>query len=578
MREITKLIREIPIDELTGENESFEMSSIIYDEKNAQNKGAKVRTHKMGTGIMVAAAMALMIGAGAFAAVRLHDKVTPSSYLHKNNEDMNVSADVENRTLIEQYITHMGGDPDIIRDRLVVFDELIAPENYLIKDMTDIDEDVDYDFQILGYTYSGDIADLYYCYEDPDSVRKNQYKKLSAQVSEKQARLKKEIDEAQAQGDDDKLRQLTDESYELEAQLYDESEIDEKYKFLEKLYDVGFEISSGGEVILNSPLISVYDRIGDYDVSYVSIDMTKVRDKKVILSASFDDHKCDDLEIDLGGYKKTSDTVDIQCDVNIVSAPTYGDDKGSLLRRPAEYTVKRITADKGFVKIYTESQDSIDASVFSPSGVYSEDGGLLSFNGFAGVVYDNDTSPVHLKMITNTCEEIKNNDGSKVTVFTFDTQSTPIETDRIKYFIIDNRRIYINNDDAPQGETACYKYPSNDENMYFFKADIEKVSEYLEKIKKEGTELDADKYDVYYPQGKMITIYKDDKEIKNVCVRVNVSDSVKDDDGSNRLDDAHGEKLLYIDGKHYKLTDKELEKYNQLCYQIATKTPKGEEK
>ena len=177
MREITKLIREIPIDELTGESESFEMSSIIYDEKNAQNKGAKVRTHKMGTGIMVAAAMALMIGAGAFAAVRLHDKVTPSSYLHKNNEDMNVSADVENRALIEQYISHMGGDPDIIRDRLVVFDELIAPENYLIKDMTDIDEDVDYDFQILGYPYSGDIADLFFCYEHPDSVRKKQYNK-----------------------------------------------------------------------------------------------------------------------------------------------------------------------------------------------------------------------------------------------------------------------------------------------------------------------------------------------------------------------------------------------------------------
>ena len=159
MRELDKLLHEIPLDELMGDTKpEFDTKPIIFEKSEKSAGTARVKTHKAGAITAVAAAMALVIGGGMYWGVT-HNKLSPFSFLSKNG----VSSPIENqnRTLIEQFIEHRGGDASLLGESLVVFEDPIAPENYL----GDVDG-IKPDFQVLGYSYSGTIANIYFCYED----------------------------------------------------------------------------------------------------------------------------------------------------------------------------------------------------------------------------------------------------------------------------------------------------------------------------------------------------------------------------------------------------------------------------
>ncbi|MBR1751099.1 MAG: hypothetical protein IJ740_09520 [Ruminococcus sp.] len=570
MKELSKLLSEIPIDELTGESGGIEREGIIFENEGSKSNGARIRTHKAGSTLAIAAAFTLVLG-GAFVAVNnsKKDDLSTGSYLSKNG----VSSPIENqnRSLIEQYISHMGGNEELIRDNMVIYEDPVVKENYLQSG------DITLDFQILGYAYSGDVLDLFYCYEDPDQKMNDYYLELNNEVDAMIKEYDFKIEAAQQEGDYDEAQRLNEERDQKEIEIMSSDDgYSVKIKSIEDMYGGTVDIyNTEGEQLFSGSLL-LGDKIGDYCVNRIGLDMTKITDKKIKFRCMFAGTQCDDVELDLSGYKKTGGYT-LKCDTLLAEQPN------KKIRKCPEYIVKSINYGTGYVQFEIENTDDpeydFDIDMYTVESVYSEKGGLFSFNGLAGVVYDNDTSPVKFKTIGS---DVVSLDGGKTTVVTFDTISVPLEVERIKYFLIGNRRIYVNDNEKQNEPVSVYKYPINDNSMYFFNKDTETVKELLARIKKESKEVDVSKYDDYYSQGKMITIYKDNKTIDTVCARANGAYYKEHYDSPNVLgntvDNQTIDNLIYIDGKHYLPSKELLEEYNDLCYEISKKTPKGEEK
>ena len=560
MRDINKLLQEIPLDELMGDIETDITTSPIICDKGSKPQGAaRVKTHKAGTITAVAAAAALAIGGGLYWGIN-NNKIDPLSYTSKNG--INTSTENQNRILIEQYIERKNGDYKLLGDNLVVYNQPIAPEDYIVISANNTE--YNYDFQILGYSYSGDVVNLYYCNED--SYRHGMQVQIDSEVKEREitAEYDERIKEAEDNGDRVKSNELTSEMRSKINELYEGREY-----FLYPIdldsTDCYYEItnSDGERVIGVNTDLGSGELIGDYHVDSIAIDMNKIHDNKAYFKLTYLGSQCDTLELSFDKYKQTVYDV-INCDEPCAFYPD-----GSL-KKEIEYTVKSIAYDYGFVDVTIETADDIQNTEIingTITGVCSENGNYSKTCGFVTPVYKNGTVPVTLKKII---DEVSSSDGVNTIKLRYSALDTPIDVKNLDHFIVGNKRIYTGNSEENRKAYGVICNNMAMEDMYYFNTDIQAVEDMLEQIKSESETVDVDEYDNYLPQEYSVTIYSDTGEIKTYCGRVNLFDNdIYDDPGYTKT-----VYTLLIDGNYYKLSEKQQKDYRNLCENITKQCTK----
>lgn len=567
MREIDKLLHEIPLDELLGESAVETDERAISFEKTGGSSAARVRTHKAGTITAVAAALALVVGGGLYFGLS-NNKLAPSSFLSKNGVSSSIGN--QNRTLIEQFIEHRNGNPEVLGDCLVVFDEPIAPEHYL-GEINGFQPD----FQVLGYSYSGNLANIYICAENLGVMQDNKGVYSIRNYNEVVADYENLINEAIVAGDEEKAEQLREELGKFVDDHNNGYYVWDEFQETERLFSDRTYVAlknTNGELLYNMNGFPAYDRIGDYDVGSMTVDMSRVKDKKVTFECTFAGKDVKDLEIPLDEYKMSAYNT-ITCDLE---GRTVTD---IVLKDTVRYTVKSISYDKGFVDITVEfprySSDG-DPGINAPYRICSENGNLISTNTFITPVYENGTYPVKLQRVDMQNGLSDSNDPQTVTL-SFCALDAPLEPERIAYFIVGSRRVYVNDEQMQkEGYGVLYCEPetgydnADNEVMYaskqkFFVDEIDEAKSLIEKIMAQSERIDVSGYDVYLPQSNEIVIYGENGEVVYSCGSVNVF---------NEIDREKGEytpavKTLIINGEHYALSDDLLEQYKALCARIA---------
>ena len=330
--------------------------------------------------------------------------------------------------------------------------------------------------------------------------------------------------------------------------------------------------NTNGELLYNMNGFPAYDKIGDYDVGSMTIDMSRVKDKKVTFECTFAGKDVKDLEIPLNEYKMSAYNT-IACDLE---GRTVTD---IMLKDTVTYTVKSISYDKGFVDVTVEfpkySTDG-DPGINAPCRIYSENGNMISTNTFITPVYENGTYPVKLQRVDMQNGLSDSNDPQTVTL-SFCALDAPLEPERIAYFIVGSRRVYVN-DEQKQKESygVLYCEPetgydnTDNEVMYaskqkFFVDEIDEAKSLIEKIMAQSERIDVSGYDVYLPQSNEIVIYGENGEVVYSCGSVNVFNEIDREKGEN----TPAVKTLIINGEHYALSDDLLEQYKALCARIA---------
>ncbi len=567
MREIDKLLHEIPLDELLGESAVETDERAISFEKTGGSSAARVRTHKTGTITAVAAALALAVGGGLYFGLS-NNKLSPFSFLSKNGVSSPIGN--QNRTLIEQFIEHRNGNPEVLGDCLVVFDEPIAPEHYL-GEINGFEPD----FQVLGYSYSGNLANIYICAEDLGVMEDNKGVDSIRNYNEVVADYENLINEAIVAGDEEKAEQLREELGKFVDDHNNGYYVWDEYQETERLFSDRSYVAlknTNGELLYNMNGFPAYDKIGDYDVGSMTIDMSRVKDKKVTFECTFAGKDVKNLEIPLNEYKMSAYNT-IACDLE---GRTVTD---IMLKDTVTYTVKSISYDKGFVDVTVEfpkySTDG-EPGINAPYRIYSENGNMISTNTFITPVYENGTYPVKLQRVDIQNGLSDSNDTQTVTL-SYSALDAPLEPERIAYFIVGSRRVYVNDEQKQkEGYGVLYCEPetgydnSDNEVMYaskqkFFVDEIDEAKSLIEQIITQNERIDVSAYDVYLPQSNEIVIYGENGEVQYSSGTVNVFNEIDREKG----DYTTAVKTLIINGEHYALSDDLLEQYKALCAKIA---------
>lgn len=556
MREIDKLLHEIPLDELMGEADAEIMSKpIIYEQGGKELGAARVKTHKAGAVAAVAAALALVIGGAVYLGLN-PSKLTPYSYNSKNG----VSSPIENqnRSLIEQEIEKSGGDPKIWGNRLVAFDKNNIPENYLNTGM-------DVDFQVLGYTYSGKYAQVFFGFEnhkaefavDNETYYTNEYENYEA-----------EIKKATEEGDYQKAKKLIENK---------PNSLTENESYIKVDYDITSIAlkNSSGELVGGTN--SGYERgisgqqLGDYFVWYENIDMTNVPDNTLTLTCDFANKNCKPVTFTLDKY--TNDGYEmIDCDAPTVIA--YQSSTGEIL----DGRVKKISYSTGnaIVEIETDKKLADNEKVIRWGGslVRLEDG--TTFAGDMVVpVYNDKSSPFSHSVLASYYDDGK-------LYLTLNYAAVPMDISRIDSFIIGTAKIsangnsgssygvvddvdYTNTESAVEENTHSYtgQYErqtlENGSQKSLFTKGLDKVNAFLDGMAS-YEEIDPSGYDAVIVQGKMITVYDENGNIKYIADPVAMLDDYNEATGEYKT----SIKAIRINGKCVKVTDKQYAEFGRL--------------
>ena len=561
MREIDKLLHEIPLDELMGEADAEIMSKpIIYEQGGKELGAARVKTHKAGAVAAVAAALALVIGGAVYLGLN-PSKLTPYSYNSKNG----VSSPIENqnRSLIEQEIEKSGGDPKIWGDKLVAYKKNIIPQHYLL-------DKYDVDFQVLGYTYSGKYAQVFFGFEnhkaefavDNETYYTNEYEKYEA-----------EIKKAAEEGDYQKAKKLIENK---------PNSLSENGSYIKVDYDItSIELkNSSGELVGGTN--SGYERgisgqqLGDYFVWYENIDMTKVNDNTLTLTCDFANKNCKPVTFTLDKYKNDGYKT-VECDAPTVIA--YQSSTGELL----DGVVKKISYSTGnaIIEIETDNKLADNERVISWGGslVRLEDG--TSFAGDVVVpIYNDKSSPFSHASLVSCC------DNGKL-YLTLNYADMPMDTGRIVSFIVGSAKIDVKGNsvgaygvmddvdytfvDESQQEEKSHSYTAqyeretlaNGSQKCLFTKGLDRVTSFLDTVSS-YEEIDPSDFDAVIVQGKMIVVYDESGNIKYTADPV-----VMLNDYNEATDDYKTSiKALRINGKCVKVTDKQYAEYGKLTEAI----------
>ena len=557
MREIDKLLHEIPLDELMGETETEIMSKpIIMEEGSKASGAARVKTHKFGAVTAIAAAMALVIGGGIYWGVS-HNKLNPMSYNSKNG--VSSPTGNQNRSLIEQNIEKCSGDPKLWGDRLVAFDKNIIPQYYL-------DDVEDVDFQILGYTYSGQYAQVYFAFEN---------KKAEFYLS------KYEEDPDSIEG--------TVQHYEAEIKKATEEGDYQRAKYLiehkpEGLVDVGqpvsyrsFEFSklqiknSSGELIAGTDSENEFaaygiQQLGDYSVWYENIDMSKAPDKTLTFSCAFGSKTCKPVTFTLDKYENDG-YIEIDCDAPTIIA--FQSSAGDVL----DARVKKISYSTGntVLELETDKKLAENEKIVKMYGsfVHLDDGSM--FAGDVVVpVYNDHTSPFSGSYLTSYQQ-----DGKIYLVSTY--ANMPMDISRIESFIVGTARVNADGtsaasygvlgdpsstmtdsyaDDPGSSFSSMNGYVKSDlysdKDTYFITNGLDKMQSLIDNISSYD-EIDPSGYDAVIPQTMRLTVYDEKGSIKYYAEQV----FMLKDYNEAKTDYNESVKAIRINGKCMKVSEKE---------------------
>ena len=303
--------------------------------------------------------------------------------------------------------------------------------------------------------------------------------------------------------------------------------------------------------------------------------MTQVTDNKVSFECTYAGVKRDTLEIPLDKYRMTVYNT-ISCEEEIYTEPDM------YYKEAVSFTVKSISYDKGFVDVTVDMPKNYELYDANAVGIYNESGNYISTPTFVTAVYENGTAPIRLTRAVNDQIPSENNKPFTYTMH-FSALNAPLEPERIEYFIVGSKRIYVK--DADKNNIAYGIYYAevneyrgyNESSMlsgthYYFKADMDNVKYLLDSFESSCETVDISAYNTYLYQGGVIVIYGDDGKCESYSARVNFFNTL-DEDGNI----TPAVKTLLINGKYYKLTDEQLADYEALCKAIENKTPKGEE-
>lgn len=560
MREIDKLLHEIPLDELLGEAETeINAKPIILEEKKSHGT-ARVKTHRFGSAAAIAAAFVLAIGGAVYWGMS-RSKLNPLSYNSKNG--VSSPTENQNRSLIEQEIEKSGGDPKIWGEKLVAYDTNIIPEHYL-------NAGFDVDFQVLGYTYSGKYAQVFFGFEnhkaefavDNETYYTNEYEKYEA-----------EIKKAAEEGDYQKAKILIENK---------PNSLSENGSYIKVDYDItSIELkNSSGELVGGTN--SGYEmgisgqQLGDYFVWYENIDMTKVNDNTLTLTCDFANQNCKPVTFTLDKYTNDGYKT-VECDAPTVIA--YQSSTGELL----DGVVKKISYSTGnaIIEIETDNKLADNERVISWGGslVRLEDG--TSFAGDVVVpIYNDKSSPFSHASLVSCC------DNGKL-YLTLNYADMPMDTGRIVSFIVGSAKIdfkgnsvgaygvmddvdYTLVDESQQEEnshsyTAQYERETlaNGSQKCLFTKGLDRVNSFLDTVSS-YEEIDPSDFDAVIVQGKMIVVYDESGNIKYTADPV-----VMLNDYNEATDDYKTSiKAIRINGKCVKVTDKQYAEYGKLTEAI----------
>ena len=243
------------------------------------------------------------------------------------------------------------------------------------------------------------------------------------------------------------------------------------------------------------------------------------------------------------------------------------------------YRVKSISYDKGFVDVTVEFPKYAfggDPGEIAPYTVYSEYGNLISTNTFITPVYENGTYPVKIQRVIMQ-NGLQDSTEPQTVTLSYCALDAPLEPERIAYFIVGSRRVYVN-DEQKQNERygVLYCEPqtgyngSDDEIEYaskqkYFVDEIDETKSLIEKITANSKKIDVSEYDEYIPQSNEIVIYGENGEVEYSSGLVNVLNVIDKEKGEY----SPAVRVLIINGEHYALSDNQFEQYKALCGKIA---------
>ena len=519
-----------------------------------------VKTHKLGAITAVAAALALVIGGGIYWGMS-RNKLNPLSYNSKNG--VSSPTENQNRSLIEQEIEKSGGDPKIWGDKLVAYEKNIIPQHYLL-------DEYDVDFQVLGYTYSGKYAQVFFGFEnhkaefavDNDTYYTNEYENYEA-----------EIKKAAEEGDYQKAKKLIENK---------PNSLSENGSYIKVDYDItSIELkNSSGELVGGTN--SGYEmgisgqQLGDYFVWYENIDMTKVKDNSLTLTCDFANKNCKPVTFTLDKYTNDGYKT-VECDAPTVIA--YQSSTGELL----DGVVKKISYSTGnaIIEIETDNKLADNERVISWGGslVRLEDG--TSFAGDVVVpIYNDKSSPFSHASLVSCC------DNGKL-YLTLNYADMPMDTGRIVSFIVGSTKIDVKGNsvgaygvmddvdytlvDESQQEEKSHSYTAqyeretlaNGSQKCLFTKGLDRVTSFLDTVSS-YEEIDLSGFDAVIVQGKMIVVYDESGNIEYTADPV-----VMLNDYNEATDDYKTSiKAIRINGKCVKVTDKQYAEYGKLTEAI----------
>ncbi|WP_028509771.1 hypothetical protein [Ruminococcus sp. NK3A76] len=563
MRDIEKLLHEIPLDELMGETDTEIMTQpIICEEGGKQHGAARVKTHKAGAFVAVAAAMALVVGGAAYWGMS-RNKLNPMSYNSKNG--VSSPTENQNRSLIEQNIEKCCGDPKLWGDRLVAFDKNIIPQYYL-------DDVEDVDFQILGYTYSGQYAQVYFAFEnrkaefylskyedDPDSIE--------GTVQHYEAEIKKATEE----GDYQRAKYLIEHK--------PEGLVDGEISYTRRSFEFSkLQIkNSSGEIIAGTNIedsytICSYQQLGDYSVWYENIDMSKAPDKKLTFECEFGNRSCKPITFKLDKYENDGYT-EINCDAPTIVA--FQSSAGEVL----DARVSRISYSTGntVIELETDKKLADNEKIVKLYGsfIHLENGAM--FSGDVVVpVYDDNSSPFSNSFLTSYQEN-----GKIYLVFV--NASMPMDISRLESFIVGTARVnkdgtsvapygvlgdpsptmtdsYADDQcafiDSINGEVYSEKY--NGKDTYFITNGLDKIQSLVDSISSYD-EIDPSGFEAVIPQTMKLTVYDENGSIKYIIEQVLMLKEYNKD----TTDYSNSVKAIRINGKCLKVSEKEYAQFGE---------------
>ena len=551
MKEIDRLLSEIPLDELTGEDKTYAKPIVIEktggditEESKEISDKARVKTHRTGFFAAAAAALVLAVGGGMYWGIT-NNKINPLSFLSKNG--VHSSIENQNRSLMEQAIEKSGGDVSLWGDKLVAFDTPVAPENYLSDSI---------DFQVIGYAYSGSKAYLFTCLQIKSEQQSDRFEEDTEQQQYEQ-----EIREAINDEDWLKAKELIENKPEQTEPYFPD------YIHGDDYYDADIRNSSGENVMATDQWIA--QQVGDYAVGYYTIDMTKVSDKTLIYSA-VGDTDADSLTVKLDKYQNSS-SLNIDCDIRTV----IGADENGLVYA----NVKRISYTEGSAEAELELEKELkeDEAVSAyPHYMHTSDGGMFLGN-ILTPVYNNNSSP--FKGIIHTdlnFGEMK---------ITFEYAFTPMDIKKIDRFMLGTAVIKAKGRDTTAHSIVfdpaivMKDDMSGYDDFYFtdyhleYKGDMYILDDTAAELDgiisevKQNEKADADAYDYRNPQNEMTFVtYDKDGNMTQSAMAVYMYNR-KGENGDYK----DITPTICIDGEYYKVSEKLINRYKTALKDIKTK-------